>query len=151
MNLGQAEQHCTVYTKCTHIHLFVLNCTTTWHQPGLSRGFVDPWKNLGRTEGQIHTQIHTQIHRYTVVFIELLPQLKKDHSKEFKNTIQRNTCGLAQQIMQVQSFLPKYFSWHRIIIHIQCIFMMPLLYEQCGDPTIFYLHFTCFSFFLLKV
>ena len=30
----------TLCTLCTHVQLFVLHCTTTWHLPGLSRFFL---------------------------------------------------------------------------------------------------------------
>ena len=54
--------------KYTHCQLFVLHCTTTWHQPGLSRGFIHKilYKKMATTEEN----------RHTAVFIELLPQLK---------------------------------------------------------------------------
>jgi hypothetical protein len=49
-------------------HNKLYNCTTTWHQPGLSRGFVDRFKELATDRKQTDRQ--------TAVFIELLPQLK---------------------------------------------------------------------------
>ena len=51
----------------THCQLSVLFCTTTWSQPGLSRGFIDKFQNWLQTENR---------RKPTAVFIEMLPQLK---------------------------------------------------------------------------
>ena len=58
MGLGRAEQNCTLcclYStlQCTNAPLFLLQCTTTWRQPGLSRGCVDFFVIS-------HRQLHTQ-------------------------------------------------------------------------------------------
>ena len=48
IGFGQAEQNCALHVQCTHGQLFLLHCTTSWQQPGLSRGFVDNFTGLSR-------------------------------------------------------------------------------------------------------
>ena len=38
--LGLAEQHCTLSVNNKHVQLFLLFCTTTWHQPYLRKDIV---------------------------------------------------------------------------------------------------------------
>jgi hypothetical protein len=56
----------TLYTQCTHLQLFVLYCTTTWRQTGLSRKIVEGPK--GEKDKQTDE-------KYTVVILELIPQI----------------------------------------------------------------------------
>ena len=44
-----------------YIELFVLHCTTTWCQPGLSRGFVDTFQKTW--DKQKHTQTDSGVCR----------------------------------------------------------------------------------------
>ena len=45
-----------VWAKVNNL-LFVHHCTTTWHQHGLSRGFIDTFgENLGQTDKQTDTK-----------------------------------------------------------------------------------------------
>jgi hypothetical protein len=46
-----APVHCTLVVYLANCLLFKLHCTTTWRQPGLSRGFVDTFRKIW--EGQI--------------------------------------------------------------------------------------------------
>ena len=56
-NSGQSWT--TLYTQCTHEQLSVLYGTTSWLHPGLSRGFVDIFRNCSRNLSRTDKKMHS--------------------------------------------------------------------------------------------